>query len=150
MKHKHHIKPRYEGGSDEPENLVELTPTQHAMWHYAEWQRKRKREDFLAWRGLTGYMGKEEIILELQRENGIRVQQQWKVNSWVRDHHTMVNHPNTVRDKKSRSVPVLCLTTGTVYPSITAASNDTGIDKGNIRGACKRGWKTKGLSWAYA
>jgi hypothetical protein len=150
MKHKHHIKPRYEGGSDEPDNLVELTPIQHAMWHYAEWLRKGNRNDYLAWRGLSGYMGKEEIIRELQVENGKKVQEMWRVNDWKRNPEVMASHPNTLEYRESRSITVICLNTGKVYPSITAASRDTKIDKGNIRGACEKGWKTKGLSWSYA
>ena len=67
LKHKHHIVPRYEGGSDDPSNLVELTSTQHAMWHFAEWQRKGNKEDFLAWRALSGHYGKEEIMLAAYR-----------------------------------------------------------------------------------
>jgi len=61
MKHKHHIIPRYEGGSNLQENIVELTTTQHAMWHYAEWTRKNNIEDYLAWKSLSGQIGKEEI-----------------------------------------------------------------------------------------
>jgi hypothetical protein len=61
MKHKHHIIPRYEGGSNLQENLVELTTTQHSMWHYAEWIRKKNDEDYLAWKCLSGQIGKEEI-----------------------------------------------------------------------------------------
>ncbi len=61
MKHKHHIIPRYEGGSNLQENLVELTTTQHAMWHYAEWTRKKDDRDYLAWKCLSGQIGKEEI-----------------------------------------------------------------------------------------
>jgi hypothetical protein len=34
----------------------------HVMWHYANWQLWGKREDFLAWRGLSGYYSKEELI----------------------------------------------------------------------------------------
>ncbi len=61
MKHKHHIIPRYEGGNNLQENLVELTTTQHAMWHYAEWTRKNNLEDYLAWKSLSGQIGKEEL-----------------------------------------------------------------------------------------
>lgn len=62
VKHKHHIVPRYEGGSDDPSNLAELTVTQHAMWHYAEWKRKGRKEDRIAWQGLAKIIGKEEAI----------------------------------------------------------------------------------------
>ena len=61
MRHKHHIIPRYESGSNLQENLVELTTTQHAMWHYAEWTRKKDNRDYLAWKCLSGQIGKEEI-----------------------------------------------------------------------------------------
>jgi hypothetical protein len=61
MKHKHHIIPRYEGGNNLQENLVELTTTQHAMWHYAEWTRKKDDRDHLAWKCLSGQIGNEEI-----------------------------------------------------------------------------------------
>jgi hypothetical protein len=69
MKHKHHIVPRYEGGSDDPSNLVELTVTQHAMWHFAEWQRKRNWQDSLAHRVLLGRISGEEAYREAVREN---------------------------------------------------------------------------------
>jgi len=61
MKHKHHIIPRYEGGTNLQENLVDLSTTQHAMWHYAEWTRKKDERDYLAWKCLSGQIGKEEI-----------------------------------------------------------------------------------------
>ena len=64
MKHKHHVVPRYEGGSDDSSNIVELTVTQHAMWHYAEWRRKGNWQDKLAWKGLAKILGKEEIVYE--------------------------------------------------------------------------------------
>jgi hypothetical protein len=70
MKHKHHIIPQYEGGPDNPSNLVELTVTQHAMWHFAEWQRKGSKEDFLAWKGLTGAMKMDEMAIELMKIGG--------------------------------------------------------------------------------
>lgn len=53
MKHKHHIIPKYMGGSDDPLNLIELTVEDHAEAHkklydlYGNWQ------DFVAWQGLA-------------------------------------------------------------------------------------------------
>ena len=54
MKHKHHIIPRYAGGSDDTTNLVELTPIQHSMWHFAEYLRKGNLEDWCASRMILG------------------------------------------------------------------------------------------------
>jgi hypothetical protein len=54
MIHKHHIIPKYAGGTDDSTNIVELTPTQHAMWHWAEWQRKQNYLDFCAYKMILG------------------------------------------------------------------------------------------------
>lgn len=64
MKHKHRIVPGYEGGEYTESNVVHLTPTQHAMWHFAEWQRKGRWQDRVAWRGLAGLASSEESRLE--------------------------------------------------------------------------------------
>jgi hypothetical protein len=64
IKHRHHIMPRYRGGSDDPSNLVEVSVVQHAMWHFCNYQLWGEPEDRLAWRALAGSVGKEEIILE--------------------------------------------------------------------------------------
>jgi hypothetical protein len=70
MKHKHHIVPLYRGGLDIKENLVEVSVTQHAMFHYCNWCLWKDDRDKLAWKGLTGEIGKEEIIRELRSIGG--------------------------------------------------------------------------------
>ena len=40
----------------------------HVMWHYANWKLWGKTEDLCAWRGLSGRIGKEEIIETMQSE----------------------------------------------------------------------------------
>lgn len=65
MKHKHHIIPRHMGGSDNPENIIELTIEEHAEAHRILWEEYGKREDWLAWQGLAKMIGKEEILKEL-------------------------------------------------------------------------------------
>jgi hypothetical protein len=63
------------GGTDEKSNLVKVTVTQHAMFHWCNWQLWGNKEDWLAWRGLTGEVGKEEIIHELRMkasEKGVK------------------------------------------------------------------------------
>lgn len=62
MKHKHHLIPKYLGGSDESQNLVEVTPTQHTMFHYCNWCLWGNEQDKIAWKALAGYSTKEEII----------------------------------------------------------------------------------------
>jgi hypothetical protein len=65
------------GGEYTDENviLVEITgcntqTANHVMWHYANWQLWGKEEDRLAWIGLSGFYGKEEIIHEKARLGG--------------------------------------------------------------------------------
>lgn len=66
--HKHHIVPTYRGGSDDPSNLVPVSVVQHAMFHFCNWQLWGDKRDWLAWKGLTGEIGKEEIVRELRLE----------------------------------------------------------------------------------
>jgi uncharacterized protein YkuJ len=54
MKHKHHIIPRHRGGTDDPTNLVEVTPTQHAMFHFCEWKLWGDVKDFCAYKMILG------------------------------------------------------------------------------------------------
>jgi general stress protein YciG len=54
------------GGPDTPENLVEVTVTQHAMFHFCNYQLWGNEEDQIAWKGLSGQIDVDEIKLELQ------------------------------------------------------------------------------------
>ena len=65
MKHKHHIIPKHMGGSDEPDNLIELTVEEHAQAHFKLWEKFGFIEDKIAWDCLSGRKLSEEdrIIL---------------------------------------------------------------------------------------
>lgn len=65
MKHKHHIIPKHMGGTDEPSNLVELTVEEHAEAHRLLWETHGLKQDWLAWQGLAGLIGKEQLLHEL-------------------------------------------------------------------------------------
>lgn len=65
LMHKHHIIPCYMGGTNDPTNLVEVTVTQHAMFHYCNYQLWGNEQDKIAYRGLSGSIGKEEVLMEL-------------------------------------------------------------------------------------
>ena len=71
--HKHHIIPRHAGGTDDPSNIVILTVEQHAEAHRQLYEKHGRWQDKLAWKGLSGQLGKEEIIKSIQRENGKKV-----------------------------------------------------------------------------
>lgn len=60
--HKHHIIPKHAGGTDDPSNIVELTVEEHAEAHRLLYEEHGRWQDKLAWRALSGQIGKEEII----------------------------------------------------------------------------------------
>lgn len=70
MKHKHHIIPKHMGGTDDPENLIELTIEDHAEAHKILYEKYGKIEDYWAWKGLSGQIGKEELLREININNG--------------------------------------------------------------------------------
>jgi hypothetical protein len=65
IKHKHHIIPRHAGGTDHPSNLVELTIEQHADAHRILYEEYGRNEDKWAWLGLSGQIGKVEILRQI-------------------------------------------------------------------------------------
>lgn len=67
LKHKHHIIPRHAGGTDDPSNLIELTIEEHAEAHRVLYETYGSIEDKLAWMGLSGQIGKDEILLQLSK-----------------------------------------------------------------------------------
>lgn len=70
--HKHHIVPRYMGGTDIAENLVEVTVTQHAMYHFCNYQLCGNEEDKIAWRMLGKQITLDEAKLEAVKLGGRR------------------------------------------------------------------------------
>lgn len=60
--HRHHILPKYRGGSNDPTNIIEVSIRQHAMWHFCNWRLWKDERDYCAWRGLTGAMSKRQIF----------------------------------------------------------------------------------------
>jgi hypothetical protein len=67
MKHTHHIIPKHMGGTDDPSNLVELTVEEHAEAHRILFEQYGKWQDNVAWKALSGHIGKEEIIHEIHK-----------------------------------------------------------------------------------
>jgi hypothetical protein len=65
INHKHHIIPRHAGGSDEPSNIIELSIEEHAEAHRLLYEQHGRLEDKWAWLGLSGQIGKDEILREI-------------------------------------------------------------------------------------
>jgi hypothetical protein len=70
MIHNHRVIPGYEGGEYVEGNVVPLSLTQHAMWHFAEWLRKQNIQDWVAYKMLSGQIGKEEGMRTLMSGGG--------------------------------------------------------------------------------
>ena len=66
-KHKHHIIPKHAGGSNDPDNFVYLTIEEHAKAHKKLYEEYGRWEDRLAYEGLSGQIGKDEIWEEIYK-----------------------------------------------------------------------------------
>jgi hypothetical protein len=69
------------GGTDDPENIISLTPEEHAKAHQELYEKYGKMEDYLAWQGLSGFMRKEEIIFNLMSKNGKKIGNKMKLEA---------------------------------------------------------------------
>ena len=65
--HNHHILPKHAGGTDHPDNLVRLSVADHAEAHRKLYEEYGRWQDKLAYRSLSGLIGKDEIIQELYK-----------------------------------------------------------------------------------
>lgn len=70
MKHIHHIIPKHLGGTDDPENLIELTVEEHAEAHRILYEKHGRWEDKLAWQGLAGLISKQDLVKQMLSEAG--------------------------------------------------------------------------------
>lgn len=50
----HHIIPKFEGGADDPTNLVRLSYNDHVLAHYIRWYVHRKQQDYVAFKVMSG------------------------------------------------------------------------------------------------
>ena len=83
--HRHHIIPKHAGGSDDAENLIFLTIEEHANAHRMLYEQYRRKEDYLAWRGLSGLIGQDEMLFEKCSLNSSRP---GKLNTFYGMKHT--------------------------------------------------------------
>jgi hypothetical protein len=151
MLHKHHIIPKYMGGTDDPSNLVELTVEQHAEAHRLLYKEHGNWQDYVAWQGLSkldkNFNAAKEAMLAGSRKGSAKANLRWK-------------DPNE-RIKQSKRMKKLCATrektwNGKLY-EITHSDGtieqvnglrqwclDRGYNPNNFGNACLRGSVTTG------
>lgn len=75
MLHKHHIIPRHAGGTDDPSNIVELSPAEHAEAHRLLYEQYGRWQDYVAWQGLAkldaNFDAAKQSIIEGGRKGGL-------------------------------------------------------------------------------
>lgn len=112
--HKHHIIPRHMGGTDNPENLIELSVEDHAEAHRILFEQHGHWEDYVAWQGLAGLISKEDLIRKIQSEaakakiekygnpfSGIRTWGNFLINEEFRKQvSSLANSPEAIAKKK--------------------------------------------------
>ena len=60
------------GGTDDSSNFICLTIEEHAEAHRLLYEQYGKREDYMAWKGLSGQLGKEDLIKDKLSLNSSR------------------------------------------------------------------------------
>lgn len=120
IKHKHHIIPRHMGGSNDKENLIEVTVERHAMFHYCNWKLWGKEEDKIAWKTLSGQMTLSEaqyaaIKLGAKKTGQVmkdkmkdkKTKEEWsnmKKEHWKREEYRAKQIPHLLEIQKTASV----------------------------------------------
>jgi NUMOD3 motif len=80
--HFHHIIPRHAGGSDGPDNLVQLTVEDHAIAHRVRFRIYGDAKDYIAWLGLSGQIDRQTAIKLAQR---LPKSDRWKKKMSIRN-----------------------------------------------------------------
>lgn len=96
--HIHHIVPKHAGGTDDPKNLIKLSIEEHAEAHKKLYEQFGRQEDYLAWKGLAGLIGKDELLKEVgnirnlknknpekRLKNSLATKKQWEEGRGVLD-----------------------------------------------------------------
>ena len=91
--HNHHIVPRHAGGTDAPSNIIKLTVSEHAEAHRKLYEEYGDFRDKLAYQGLLGIVGQEEIV---QRLTAVAKGSKWYYNPESPEERRMIRGKQTV------------------------------------------------------
>lgn len=68
--HRHHLVPVHAGGADDASNIVKVNVAMHAFLHEQLYKEHGRKQDYWAWKGLSGQASKSEIIKGLISHKG--------------------------------------------------------------------------------
>ena len=71
--HNHHIVPKHMNGTDDPSNMLRCNVALHAFLHKLLFEEHGHWQDRIAWRGLAGLIGHDEIMTEVHKAKGPKI-----------------------------------------------------------------------------
>ena len=122
--HWHHINPRHNGGTDDPENLVQVTPEQHAELHLSLYLEHGRWQDYQAALWLSGQNNNKDYLSERNKQNRA------KSVSNIINPETNAKRSSTLKRKFAE---------GTFRPGVSHAPKTEEHNKKN-REALKKNW----------
>ena len=125
LMHTHHRIPKYKGGTDDPENLVQVTVEQHAELHLAAYLTDGRMEDWLAYNGLAGIIGHEECVSVAQ---SMAVSKANRERVWTDE-----GKAKLAAASRKRSRSVLCHQNDVVYLGYAEAARQLNLDAESVR-----------------
>ncbi len=87
------------GGSDSPNNIVEVTPCQHAMFHFANWQLWKNYKDYCAYKMILGDVKSPEFKSATMKAFQVEIQEGHKI--WRENNPDKVKE-NGIKGNKSQ------------------------------------------------
>lgn len=85
IKHIHHVIPKHAGGTDNPDNLVELSVEEHALAHKKLYEEHGRWQDRVAWLSLAGIIDDAERIYEIAKNSNKGNPTKYKHNAETRE-----------------------------------------------------------------
>ena len=132
--HWHHIVPKYEGGTDDPSNLVHLTVEDHAIAHLVRYRMFKDHRDKWAYQILAGLIDGEEFIRKGCRTTQKRLMKEGRHNFQKEDY---VNPSTTPKMRKMHSERMKGNTLGSLRnmtPEFRAKQAEGAKGNTNVRG----------------
>lgn len=105
--HKHHIIPKHVGGTDDPSNIIELSVEEHAEAHRLLFEQFGRWQDYVAWKALSGFIGKEEIHREKTSsamKNRVRTKEEFEKGWQTRRNDGEWKHSDETKQKTSKAL----------------------------------------------